>query len=85
MSDMSNDLINELRSAIVSRDKDLGLLSRALLEAEDALDGEREAHKKTHCELLSAQDSVRKFEEIISSTSWRITAPLRWMAGKLRH
>ena len=68
-----------------ARFREIGMLTRALLDMEEALKRERESHQETRIELATSKLSSKKYESIISSTSWRITAPLRWVSIKKRH
>lgn len=66
-------------------DAALGWHARALDEAESRLAVERERASALEAEGTALQ---RRFDETLaqvqSSTSWRLTAPLRWLAAKVR-
>jgi hypothetical protein len=60
-----------------ARFREIGMLTRALLDTEEALKRERESHQMTRSEFATSKLFRKKYESIVSSTSWRITAPLR--------
>lgn len=66
------------------RFKEIGMLTRALLDAESRLEREINEHKVTRAALARAKHGDLRYLEILSSTSWRITAPLRWISTKTK-
>ncbi len=73
MSDLQNTRIREL-----------GRLTRALIDAEDALDRERAAHEQTLSKMSLYEGAAGNYAEILQSTSWRVTAPMRWVITTIR-
>jgi hypothetical protein len=71
-------------TATTARIREIGMLTRALLEAEDALERERSAHQQTRAEMAQHEMAASNYAEILQSTSWRVTAPMRWVITKLR-
>ncbi|MEP3394132.1 MAG: hypothetical protein ABJN34_16715 [Litoreibacter sp.] len=73
---------SETRQAEQTRE--IGMLTSALLEAEDALEREQAAHAALRGEIYQYENAARNYAEILHSTSWRVTAPMRWAVNKIR-
>ena len=68
-----------------ARFREIGMLTRSLIEAEDAIEQERRAHEATRAALETAEfNASQGYQEMLQSTSWRVTAPLRWISTKVR-
>ena len=68
-----------------ARFREIAMLTRSLIEAEDALEQEKASHQETREALERAEYEVSQgYAAILSSTAWRVTAPLRWAVTKLR-
>jgi len=78
---MAQDAVDAAQAA---RFRETGILTRSLIEAEDALEREREDHARTREALTRAEYASVSYQEVIASSSWRLTAPLRWTISKLR-
>lgn len=74
----------ELESALDARYREIGMLTKYLAETEDALAEERAAHAATRAALEQAEFASQSYHELIQSTSWRLTAPLRAVMSRLR-
>ena len=75
------------------RDVELSQLTRQLIAQEEALRGEVAA-LRDNCGTLATELATREAEltaaelhriALLQSTSWRLTAPARWVIQKLRH
>ncbi|QGX96765.1 hypothetical protein EI983_00145 (plasmid) [Roseovarius faecimaris] len=77
--------IAELEAALQDRYREIGMLTKYLAETQDALAEERAAHAQTREALEIAELASRSYHEVIQSTSWRMTAPLRAIMSRLKH
>lgn len=76
--------IEELETALDARYREIGMLTKYLAETEDALAAERAAHEESRKALEQAELASQSYHEIVQSTSWRLTAPLRAVMSRLR-
>lgn len=78
MDDMNSKLGEDPR--LIETDRllrEIGFLTKALVEVEDFLALERDAHKTTMNKLSHLQNYEQRYLNVINSTSWKITSPLR--------
>ncbi|MFK7940771.1 MAG: hypothetical protein AB8B82_15420 [Roseovarius sp.] len=71
-------------AALEARFREIGMLTKSLIETQAELEQERAAHAETRRALEAAEFASRSYYEVVESTSWRLTAPLRTVMGKLR-
>lgn len=64
--------------------REIGMLTRALLDAEVALEREQVAHAALRNAMSEYEGAAGNYAEILQSTSWRVTAPMRWAITKMR-
>jgi len=88
------ELADQIRNAqhlarqLDTRFKELGELTKLLVRAEsksaDLADLDRKSKERTQQLERTARDAERKYQAILLSTSWRMTAPLRRLSMVLR-
>lgn len=64
--------------------REIGFLTKTLVEVEDSLALEQDAHKTALKKLANLQDYEQRYLNIMNSTSWKVTSPLRTIALYLR-
>jgi hypothetical protein len=71
-----------IRQLETQRDAEREAAGERIRQLETQLDAEREAAGERIRQLETQRDAERN--AVLSSTSWRITAPLRWMVNRVR-
>lgn len=84
MQKLSSTLPANSKVAQTAQIREIGILTCALLDAEDALEQERAAHAATRAEMVQYETAMAHYAQMLQSTSWRVTAPMRWVVTKLR-
>lgn len=80
--------IDTLRTALAGREVDLAARDAALA-AQAATIVDRDAALAAHAATLAARDAAlaearAQVDALLASTSWKLTAPARWLSGLLR-
>lgn len=73
--------VQDLEKALDDRFREIGMLTKYLVETEAALSAEREKHAISKEAL---EEALSGYQEMLESTSWKLTSPLRRVVTAFR-